>query len=95
MLERYARTVNDVLCMSDGSMQDYCLSRDELNISAIGEVVRLVSHHLNEALTNKGFSTQQSLVVLVGNAATDYFENIFGQMVFAYQDIQKDIGAEA
>ena len=78
------RTVNDVLCMSDGSMQDYCLSRDELNISAIGEVVRLVSHHLNEALTNKGFSTQQSLVVLVGNAATDYFENIFGQMLFAY-----------
>ncbi len=78
------RTVNDVLCMSDGSMQDYCLSRDELDMSAIGEVCRLVSHHLNEALINKGLSIQQCQIVLVGNAATDYFENIFSQMALAY-----------
>lgn len=78
------RTVNDVLCMSDGSMQDYCLSRDELDMSAIGEACRLVSHHLNEALINKGLSIQQCQIILVGNAATDYFENIFSQMALAY-----------
>ena len=78
------RTVNDVLCMSDGSMQDYCLSRDELDMSAIGESCRLVSHHLNEALTNNGLSIQQCQIILVGNAATDYFENIFSQMALAY-----------
>ena len=78
------RTVNDVLCMSDGSMQDYCLSRDELDMSAIGESCRLVSHHLNEALINKGLSIQQCQIILVGNAATDYFENIFSQMALAY-----------
>ena len=78
------RTVNDVLCMSDGSMQDYCLSRDELDMSAIGESCRLVSHHLNEALINNGLSIQQCQIILVGNAATDYFENIFSQMALAY-----------
>ena len=78
------RTVNDVLCMSDGSMQDYCLSRDELDMSAIGEACRLVSHHLNEALINKGLNIQQCQIILVGNAATDYFENIFSQMALAY-----------
>ena len=78
------RTVNDVLCMSDGSMQDYCLSRDELDMSAIGEACRLVSHHLKEALINKGLSIQQCQIILVGNAATDYFENIFSQMALAY-----------
>ena len=78
------RTVNDVLCMSDGSMQDYCLSRDELDMSAIGEACRLVSHHLNEALINKGLSIQQCQIILVGNAATDYFVNIFSQMALAY-----------
>lgn len=78
------RTVNDVLCMSDGSMQDYCLSRDELDMSAIGEACRLVSHHLNEALINKGLSIQQCQIILIGNAATDYFENIFSQMALAY-----------
>lgn len=78
------RTVNDVLCMSDGSMQDYCLSRDELDMSAIGEACRLVSHHLNDALINKGLSIQQCQIILVGNAATDYFENIFSQMALAY-----------
>ena len=78
------RTVIDVLCMSDGSMQDYCLSRDELDMSAIGEACRLVSHHLNEALINKGLSIQQCQIILVGNAATDYFENIFSQMALAY-----------
>lgn len=78
------RTVNDVLCMSDGSMQDYCLSRDELDMSAIGEACRLVSHHLNEALINKGLSIQQCQIILVGNAATDYFENIFSQMALVY-----------
>ena len=78
------RTVNDVLCMSDGSMQDYCLSRDELDMSAIGDACRLVSHHLNEALINKGLSIQQCQIILVGNAATDYFENIFSQMALAY-----------
>lgn len=78
------RTVNDVLCMSDGSMQDYCLSRDELDMSAIGEACRLVSHHLNEALINNGLSIQQCQIILVGNAATDYFENIFSQMALAY-----------
>ena len=70
--------------MSDGSMQDYCLSRDELDMSAIGEACRLVSHHLNEALINKGLSIQQCQIILVGNAATDYFENIFSQMALAY-----------
>ena len=78
------RTVNDVLCMSDGSMQDYCLSRDELDMSAIGEACRLVSHHLNEALINKGLSIQQCQIILVGNAATDYFENIFSQLALSY-----------
>lgn len=78
------RTVNDVLCMSDGSMQDYCLSRDELDMSAIREACRLVSHHLNEALINKGLNIQQCQIILVGNAATDYFENIFSQMALAY-----------
>lgn len=78
------RTVNDVLYMSDGSMQDYCLSRDELDMSAIGEACRLVSHHLNEALINKGLNIQQCQIILVGNAATDYFENIFSQMALAY-----------
>ena len=83
-LNSNSRTVNDVLCMSDGSMQDYCLSRDELDMSAIGEACRLVSHHLNEALINKGLSIQQCQIILVGNAATDYFENIFSQMALAY-----------
>lgn len=78
------RTVNDVLCMSDGSMQDYCLSRDELDMSAIGEACRLVAHHLNEALINNGLSIKQCQIILVGNAATDYFENIFSQMALAY-----------
>ena len=78
------RTVNDVLCMSDGSMQDYCLSRDELDMSAIGEACRLVSHHLNETLINNGLRIQQCQIILVGNAATDYFENIFSQMALAY-----------
>lgn len=78
------RTVNDVLCMSDGSMQDYCLSRDELDMSAIGEACRLISHHLNEALINNGLRIQQCQIILVGNAATDYFENIFSQMVLVY-----------
>ena len=78
------RTVNDVLCMSDGSMQDYCLSRDELDMSAIGEACRLISHHLNEALINNGLSIQQCQIILVGNAATDYFENIFSQMALVY-----------
>lgn len=78
------RTVNDVLCMSDGSMQDYCLSRDELDMSAIGEACRLISHHLNEALINNGLRIQQCQIILVGNAATDYFENIFSQMALAY-----------
>lgn len=78
------RTVNDVLCMSDGSMQDYCLSRDELDMSAIGEACRLVAHHLNEALINNGLSIKQCQIILVGNAATDYFENIFSQMALVY-----------
>ena len=78
------RTVNDVLCMSDGSMQDYCLSRDELDMSAIGEACRLISHHLNEALINNGLRIQQCQIILVGNAATDYFENIFSQMALVY-----------
>ena len=78
------RTVNDVLCMSDGSMQDYCLSRDELDMSAIGEACRLISYHLNEALINNGLSIQQCQIILVGNAATDYFENIFSQMALVY-----------
>lgn len=78
------RMVNDVLCMSDGSMQDYCLSRSELDMSAIGEAGRLVSHHLNEALINNGLSILQCQIILVGNAATDYFENIFSQMALAY-----------
>ncbi|WP_288308724.1 hypothetical protein [uncultured Prevotella sp.] len=78
------RTVNDVLCMSDGSMQDYCLSRDELDMSAIGEACRLVAHHLNEALINNGLSIKQCQIILVGNAATDYFENIFSQIALVY-----------
>lgn len=78
------RMDNNELCMSDGSMQDYCLSRDDLDMSVIGEANRLVSHHLNEALNNKGLNVKQCQVVLVGKAATDYFENIFGQMALAY-----------
>lgn len=78
------RMVNDELCMSDGSRQDYCLSRDDLDMSAIGEAYRLVSHHLGEALTNNGLNVKQCQVILVGKAATDYFENIFGQMALAY-----------
>lgn len=77
------KMINDVLCMSDGSMQDYCLSRDDLDMSAIGEACRLVSHHLNEALNNNGLNIQHCQVILVGKAATDYFENIFGQMPLA------------
>lgn len=53
-------------------------------MTAIGESCRLVSHHLNEALTNNGLSIQQCQIILVGNAATDYFENIFSQMALAY-----------
>lgn len=78
------RMDNNELCMSDGSMQDYCLSRDDLDMSVIGEANRLVSHHLNEALNNNGLNVKQCQVVLVGKAATDYFENIFGQMALAY-----------
>lgn len=78
------RMDNNELCMSDGSMQDYCLSRDDLDMSVIGEANRLVSHHLNEALNNNGLNVKQCQVVLVGKAATDYFENIFGQMSLAY-----------
>ena len=83
-LNSNVRTANDELCMSDGSMQAYCLSRDDLDMSAIGEASRLVSHHLNEALNNNGLNVKQCQVVLVGKAATDYFENIFGQMALAY-----------
>jgi len=78
------RMVNDELCMSDGSMQDYCLSRDDLDMSAIGEAYRLVYHHLNEALSSNGLNIKQCQVILVGKAATDYFENIFGQMALSY-----------
>lgn len=81
-LNGQARTVNDVLCMSDGSMQDYCLSRDDLDMSAMGEAYRLVSHHMNEILNNNGLNFQQCQVILVGKTSTDYFKNIFGQMPF-------------
>ena len=83
-LNTNVRMVNEELCMSDGSMQDYCLSRDDLDMSAIGEATRLVSHHLNEALNHNGLNVSQCQVILVGKAATDYFENIFGQMPLAY-----------
>lgn len=83
-LNSNVRMVNEELCMSDGSMQDYCLSRDDLDMSAIGEATRLVSHHLNEALNHNGLNVSQCQVILVGKAATDYFENIFGQMALAY-----------
>ena len=83
-LNSNVRMVNEELCMSDGSMQDYCLSRDDLDMSAIGEATRLVSHHLNEALNHNGLNVSQCQVILVGKAATDYFENIFGQMPLAY-----------
>ena len=83
-LNSNVRMVNDELCMSDGSMQDYCLSRDDLDMSAIGEAYRLVSHHLNETLNNNGLNVKQCQVILVGKTATDYFENIFGQMALAY-----------
>ncbi|WP_156136996.1 hypothetical protein [Prevotella pectinovora] len=83
-LNSNVRMVNEELCMSDGSMQDYCLSRDDLDMSAIGEATRLVSHHLNEALHHNGLNVSQCQVILVGKAATDYFENIFGQMPLAY-----------
>ena len=82
-LNSNAPEVNDALCMSDGSTQNYCLSRNDLDMSAIGEAYRLVSHHLNEVLSNNGFNIKLCQVILVGKAATDYFENIFGQMALA------------
>lgn len=73
-------SINDRLCMSDGSMQDYYLSRGELDISPRGEAYRLISYHLNSVLSNNDLQIQQCQIILVGNAATDYFDSIFNQM---------------
>lgn len=74
------KSVNDMLCMSDGSMQPYMLDRSSLDMSSVGEAVRLVSHDLLEFLASHDLRIQQCQVILVGKAATDYFENLFNQM---------------
>ncbi len=76
-------SVNGSLLMSDGSKQDYFLNRSDLDVSAIGEVRNLVEYKLNNFLLSHGLQKQQCMVVLVGNAATDYFEKIFSPMAWA------------
>ena len=75
---------NLFICSSRPANLNVLVSRDELDMSAIGEACRLVAHHLNEALINNGLSIKQCQIILVGNAATDYFENIFSQMALVY-----------
>lgn len=74
------KSVNDLLCMSDGSMQPYMLDRSSLDMSSVGETVRLVSHDLLEFLAGHDLCIQQCQVILVGKASTDYFESLFSQM---------------
>lgn len=74
------KSVNDLLCMSDGSMQPYMLDRSSLDMSSVGEAVRLVSHDLLDFLASHDLRIQQCQVILVGKAASDYFENLFNQM---------------
>ncbi len=92
-LNSNTKTVNDVLCMSDGSMQPYMLSRDNLDISSIAEGYRIVSHYLDKALSNHDLHIQHCQIILVGNAATDYFENIFNRMPLSVP-IKKVLGKE-
>ena len=92
-LNSNARTVNDVLCMSDGSTQPYMLSRDNLDTSSIAEGYRIISHHLDTSLGEHDLKIQQCQIILVGNAATDYFENIFNQMPLSVP-IKKVLGKE-
>ena len=92
-LNSNARNVNDVLCMSDGSVQPYMLSRDKLDTSSISEAYRIVSHYLETSLSNHDLQIQQCQIILVGNAATDYFENIFNQMPLSVP-IKKVLGKE-
>ena len=74
------KSVNDLLCMSDGSMQPYMLDRSCLDMPSVGENSRLISHELYEFLSEHDLGIQQCQIVLVGKAASDYFENIFNQM---------------
>lgn len=74
------KSVNDSLCMSDGSMQPYMLDRSCLDMPSVGENSRLISHELYEFLSEHDLGIQQCQIVLVGKAASDYFENIFNQM---------------
>ena len=78
-----APSVNGTLTMSDGSKQDYFLSRGDLDVSAIGDVRSLVDYKLSNFLQSHDLQKQQCMVVLVGNAATDYFEKIFSPMAWA------------
>ena len=78
-LSSTAQEVNDVLRMSDGTMQDYMLRRTELDMSAAGTASRMVLYQLGNELARHGLSAQQCRVVLAGRAATDYFENLFAQ----------------
>lgn len=78
-----APSVNGTLTMSDGSKQDYFLSRGDLDVSAIGDVRSLVDYKLSNFLQDHDLQKQQCMVVLVGNAATDYFEKIFRPMAWA------------
>lgn len=92
-LKSNARTVSDVLCMSDGSMQPYILSRGNLDTSSIAEGYRVISHDLYTSLSEHDLKIQQCQIILVGNAATDYFENIFNQMPLSVP-IKKVLGKE-
>lgn len=78
-LSSTAQEVNDVLRMSDGTMQDYMLRRTELDMSAASTASRMVLYQLGNELARHGLSAQQCRVVLAGRAATDYFENLFAQ----------------
>lgn len=74
-----AMSENDVLCMSDGSMQPYMISRASLVNASSGNSCRIINHELEVELAKRGLLVSQCQVVLVGKAATDYFESIFNQ----------------
>lgn len=74
-----AMSENDVLCMSDGSMQPYMISRASLVNTSSGNSSRIINHELEVELARRGLLMSQCQVVLVGKAATDYFESIFNQ----------------